>query len=63
MSLYRMIRDLRRVGQVTVGTAHNRHGEMKYVAACAAADCGWSAEYDSFTPAEVAARGHRCRVR
>ncbi|MCX5560756.1 mobile element transfer protein [Streptomyces sp. NBC_00038] len=63
MSLYQIYRELRRVGQVTVGTANGRRGEMKYVAVCAAEDCGWSVEYDDVTPAMLAAQGHRCPVR
>ncbi|MFI6489874.1 mobile element transfer protein [Streptomyces sp. NPDC050564] len=63
MGIYQIFRELRRVGHVTVGTAHGRRGQIAYVAACAAEDCGWSAEYEEVSAAMVAAQGHRCRVR
>ncbi|CAM5459106.1 Mobile element transfer OS=Streptomyces alboniger OX=132473 GN=CP975_18390 PE=4 SV=1 [Streptomyces alboniger] len=63
MGLYRIFRELRRVGNVTVGTAHGKRGHVAYVAACATEDCGWSAEYEEPSAAMVAAQGHRCRVR
>ncbi|MEU6216997.1 mobile element transfer protein [Streptomyces sp. NPDC047022] len=63
MGIYQIFRNLRRVGQVTVGTAFGRGGQVKYVAACAAEDCGWSVEYDDVSAAMVAAQGHRCHVR
>jgi hypothetical protein len=40
-----------------------RRGQIKYVAACAADDCGWAVEYDDISPAMIAAQGHRCPVR
>ncbi|MFB7326198.1 mobile element transfer protein [Streptomyces sp. NPDC056190] len=63
MGLYQIWRTLHRVGTTQVGTAHGRRGQIKYVAACTAEDCGWSAEYDDVSPAMIAAQGHRCPIR
>ncbi|MFF8022746.1 mobile element transfer protein [Streptomyces sp. NPDC007896] len=63
MGIYQIWRELHRVGKVTVGTAHGRRGQIKYVAACAADDCGWAVEYDDISPAMIAAQGHCCPVR
>ncbi|WP_306336983.1 mobile element transfer protein [Streptomyces sp. KL118A] len=63
MGLYRFLRELHRVGHVTVGTSHGKRGQIAYVAACTAEDCGWSVEYEESSGAMAAAHGHRCRVR
>ncbi|QUC63694.1 Mobile element transfer [Streptomyces sp. A2-16] len=55
---------MHRIGTTAIGGGPDRRtGEMKYVAACEAEDCGWSSAYDSYEAAMVAARGHRCPVR
>ncbi|WP_156727539.1 mobile element transfer protein [Streptomyces apocyni] len=58
-----IIRKLSQKGPITVGTAHTRRGQITYVASCGAEDCGWSVEHATVTAVEVAAQGHRCRVR
>ncbi|SEP62268.1 mobile element transfer protein [Streptomyces radiopugnans] len=54
---------LQRIGPVQIGTHRgSRTGRTRYVAACTAENCGWSADYASRTAAALAARTHRCRV-
>ncbi|WP_030597048.1 mobile element transfer protein [Streptomyces fulvoviolaceus] len=63
MGLYQIWNEMHRVGTTAIGGGpDHRTGEMKYVAACEAEECGWSAAYDSFEAAMVAARGHRCPI-
>ncbi|MFF4399377.1 mobile element transfer protein [Streptomyces sp. NPDC001480] len=64
MGLFQLWQDLHRIGTTHVGGGvDKRTGEMKYVAACEAEECGWSSGYDTYEAAMVAARGHRCPVR
>jgi hypothetical protein len=63
MPAKRHFRDVIRIGPVQVGTANDRRGREKHTAACTAARCGFSADYDSRAAAELAARTHRCPVR
>ncbi|MEV0445370.1 mobile element transfer protein [Streptomyces spectabilis] len=63
MPLHLIFSRLRAIGPVTVGTGLERHGKRAYVAACGAPACGWSSDYETYAAAEIAARGHRCRVR
>lgn len=52
-----------RIGLVQVATYYDGRGREKHTAACTAPRCGFSADYDSRTAAELAARTHRCAVR
>ncbi|SDK98258.1 mobile element transfer protein [Streptomyces indicus] len=63
MPLHLIFRKLRQVGPITIGTGQDRDGHMTYIAACGAERCGWSGEYATVAAANVAAEGHRCRVR
>lgn len=63
MGLHHIFRKLRQVGPITIGTGLDRQGRMSYIAACGASDCGWSNAYETAAAANVAAEGHRCRVR
>ncbi|MFE3182532.1 mobile element transfer protein [Streptomyces violascens] len=63
MPLHLIFRKLRQCGPITIGTGQNRNGQMSYVAACGADDCGWSGTFDGYAAASIAAEGHRCRVR
>ncbi|WP_330355369.1 mobile element transfer protein [Streptomyces chartreusis] len=63
MSANRRFRSVTRIGPVQVGTSYDARGREKRTAACAAPRCGFSADYDSRTAAELAARTHRCPVR
>ncbi|GGN77570.1 SpdB2 protein [Streptomyces albiflavescens] len=63
MGLYRIYRELHRVGTTTVGSGQDRNGHSSYIAACGTEDCGWSSSYDTYAAAMVAAQGHRCPVR
>ncbi|MFD9071713.1 mobile element transfer protein [Streptomyces lasiicapitis] len=63
MPLHLIFRKLRTVGQITIGTGLERNGQMTYIAACGAHNCGWSSDYATYAAAEIAARGHRCPVR
>ncbi|MFD5732535.1 mobile element transfer protein [Streptomyces sioyaensis] len=56
-------RRVTRFGPVQVGTYYDGRGREKHTAACTAPRCGFSAEYDSRSAAELAARTHRCPVR
>ena len=53
-------RDVIRIGLVQVGTYFDGRGRDKHTAACTAPRCGFSADYDSRSAAELAARTHRC---
>ncbi|WP_101255826.1 mobile element transfer protein [Streptomyces barkulensis] len=53
-------RDVTRIGPVQVGTYYDGRGRDKHTAACTAPRCGFSADYDSRSAAELAARTHRC---
>ncbi|MDT0308823.1 mobile element transfer protein [Streptomyces sp. DSM 44917] len=61
--MLRRFRDVIRLGPVKVGTADDRRGRTKHTAACTAPRCGFSAEYDTRSAAELAARTHRCPAR
>ncbi|MEV0446009.1 mobile element transfer protein [Streptomyces spectabilis] len=61
--LHRIFSKLRTVGQITIGTGLERHGKRAYITACGVPDCGWSSDYETYAAAEIAARGHRCRIR
>ncbi|TBO56870.1 Mobile element transfer [Streptomyces kasugaensis] len=63
MPANRRFRNLVRIGPVQVGTAYDNRGREKHTAACTAPRCGFSADYDSRSAAELAARTHRCPVR
>ena len=63
MSAHRRFRRVVRIGPVQVGTAYDGRGREKHTAACTAPRCGFSADYDSRSAAELAARTHRCPVR
>ncbi|MFF7158636.1 mobile element transfer protein [Streptomyces sp. NPDC008139] len=63
MPANRRFRDLIRIGPVQVGTSNDARGRGKHTAACTAPRCGFSADYDSRTAAELAARTHRCPAR
>ncbi|MFK0264321.1 mobile element transfer protein [Streptomyces angustmyceticus] len=56
-------RRVTRFGPVQVGTYYDGRGREKHTAACTARRCGFSADYDSRSAAELAARTHRCPVR
>ncbi|MBB0247296.1 Mobile element transfer [Streptomyces alkaliphilus] len=60
MTLFRRFRQVGRYGPVRVGTATDNRGREKHTAACTAPRCGFSAEYDTRSAAELAARTHRC---
>ncbi|MBD0843266.1 mobile element transfer protein [Streptomyces sp. TRM68416] len=64
MGLYKIWNEMHHVGTTHVGGGSDRHtGETKYIAACETEDCGWSAAFDTFDAAMIAAQGHRCPVR
>ncbi|WP_329020333.1 mobile element transfer protein [Streptomyces sp. NBC_00690] len=56
-------RDLARIGPVHVGTSYDHRGRERHTAACTAPRCGFSADYESRSAAELAARTHRCAIR
>ncbi|UCM88911.1 mobile element transfer protein [Streptomyces marincola] len=58
--MLRRFRNLARIGPVEVGTANDCRGRTRHTAACTAPRCGFSAEYDTRSAAELAARTHRC---
>ncbi|MFP8886461.1 mobile element transfer protein [Streptomyces mangrovi] len=63
MPARRRFRRVVRLGPVQVGTAYDGRGREKHTAACTAPRCGFCADYDSRSAAELAARTHRCPVR
>ncbi|MFC4501277.1 MULTISPECIES: mobile element transfer protein [Streptomyces] len=54
-------RNVRRIGPVQVASFLAR-GRNRHLAACTAPRCDFSAEYDSRSAAELAARTHRCKA-
>ncbi|MGP4115205.1 mobile element transfer protein [Streptomyces sp. 4N509B] len=60
--MLRRFRNVVRLGPVEVGTGTDLHGREKHTVACTAPRCGFSAEYDTRSGAELAARTHRCPV-
>ncbi|KAB8161821.1 Mobile element transfer [Streptomyces sp. 3MP-14] len=58
--MLRRFRNVARVGPVQVATGHDQRGREKHTAACIAPRCGFSAEYDTRSAAELAATTHRC---
>ena len=49
-----------RIGPVQVGTRNDGQGRTKHTAACTAPGCGFSADYNERSAAELAAHTHRC---
>ena len=63
MARFKRFGSVVRVGPVQVGTANDNRGQERHTAACTAPRCGFSAEYDTRSAAELAARTHRCPIR
>ena len=61
--MLRRFHRLARIGPVRVGTGYDNRGREIHTAACTAPRCGFSAEYDTRSAAELTARTHRCPVR
>ncbi|MFK0171144.1 mobile element transfer protein [Streptomyces sp. NPDC090306] len=60
MPTFRPFRDKRRIGPVSIATYQDGRGRTRHVAACSAPGCGFSADYDDRSAAELAANTHRC---
>ncbi|QEU93989.1 mobile element transfer protein [Streptomyces kanamyceticus] len=50
-------------GPVEIGTDHNREGRNCYTAACTTDGCGWSGDFNTYSGACMAAKGHHCQIR
>ena len=56
MTADRRFRDVTRIAPVQVAASYDGQGREKHTAACTAPRCGLSADYDSRSAAELAAR-------
>ncbi|WP_408055324.1 mobile element transfer protein [Streptomyces paludis] len=56
-------KNVTRNGPVQIGSSYDNRGREKHTVACTAPRCGFSADYDSRSAAELAARTHRCPAR